>query len=177
MYIQIMNSVRISEWPRFYTASVFEWKPLLTEDKFKEIILNSLRFLVADNRIVLNAFVIMNTHIHLIWQAKGDYTPTDIQLSFMRYTAQQMKKELMVSNPVFLEEFKVHKGDREYQFWKREALSVELFTPAVFYQKLEYIHNNPVRAGICNFPEEYYYSSASFYATGIDKFGMLSHYM
>ena len=95
----------------------------------------------------------------------------------MRYTAQQMKKELIVSNPEFLEEFKVNKHDRAYQLWKREALSVELFTPAVFYQKLEYIHNNPVRAGICNFPEEYYFSSASFYATGVDKFGMLSHYL
>ena len=172
-----MNPERISEWPQFYTASVYEWKPLLKEDKFKDIILNSLRFLVTDNRIVLNAFVIMNTHIHLIWQAKGDHTPSEIQLSFMRYTAQQMKKELIVSDPEFLEEFKVNKHDRAYQLWKRESLSVELFTPAVFYQKLEYIHNNPVRAGIYNFPEEYQYSSASFYATGVDKFGMLSHYM
>ena len=82
----------------------------------------------------------------------------------------------MLSDPVFLEEFKVNKHDRAYQFWKREALSVELFTPVVFSQKLEYIHNNPVLAGLCNFPEEYYYSSAHFYNSGIDTIGMLSHY-
>ena len=66
----------------------------------------------------------MNTHIHLIWQAKGVHTPSEIQLSFMRFTAQQMKKELMISDPAFLEEFKVNKHDRAYQFWKREALGV-----------------------------------------------------
>ena len=51
-------------------------------------------------------------------------------------------------------------------------------------QKLEYIPAQqdiqaaivtPVKAGLCNLPEEYYYSSAKFYHTGIDKFGMLIH--
>ena len=75
-----------------------------------------------------------------------------------------------------LEQYKVNKVDRDFQFWKRESLSIELFTPAVFYQKLDYIHNNPVRAGLCNYAEEYYYSSAKFYKDGIDNFGMMTHY-
>jgi hypothetical protein len=65
----------------------------------------------------------------------------------------------------------------KYQFWKREALSIELISPAVFDQKLEYIHNNPVVAGLCNFPEEYLYSSAEFYHRGTDRFGIITHYM
>jgi hypothetical protein len=44
-------------------------------------------------------------------------------------------------------------------------------------QKLEYIHCNPVKAVLCINPEEdYYYSSAGFYAAGIDGFDMLAHY-
>jgi hypothetical protein len=46
----------------------------------------------------------------------------------------------------------------------------------VFDQKLEYIHYNPVKAGLCIYPEEYHYSSAKFYHTGIDDFKMLTHY-
>lgn len=164
------------EWPCFYTATIYQWKHLLSDDKFKNIIVDSLRFLVKENRIILNGFVIMSNHIHLLWQMKTGHPSNEVQLSFMRYTAQQIQRELKENNPQFLEEFKVNKGDRKYQFWKREALSIELFTPAVFYQKLEYIHNNPVRAGICSNAEDYYYSSAYFYQTGIDKFGMLSHY-
>ncbi|GAB2808283.1 hypothetical protein [Ferruginibacter profundus] len=64
-----------------------------------------------------------------------------------------------------------------YQFWKRESLSIELRTHAVYMQKLEYIHYNPVKAGLCIHPEEYYYSSAKFYFNGADDFGMLTHYL
>ncbi len=83
---------------------------------------------------------------------------------------------LTKESPVLLEEFKVNKYDRHYQFWKREALSIELFTPAVFNQKLVYIHNNPVRAGLCINPEDYFYSSGRFYHNGTNDFGMLSHF-
>ena len=47
-----------------------------------------------------------------------------------------------------LDDFKVNKGDREFQIWKREPLGTELFTPEVFYQKLDYNHNNSVKAGL-----------------------------
>ena len=71
----------------------------------------------------------------------------------------------------------MNKYDREYQIWKREPLSIELFTEAVFMQKLEYIHYNPVEAGLCVYPEKYYYSSARFYYDETDSFGMLTHYV
>jgi putative transposase len=51
-----------------------------------------------------------------------------------------------------------------------------LFSPGVFKQKLEYIHNNPVKARLCKYPEQYYYSSAKFYHSGVDDFGIITHY-
>jgi putative transposase len=77
---------------------------------------------------------------------------------------------------ISIKTFKVNKYDREYQFWKRKPLGTELISPAVFEQKLNYIYNNTVRAGLCVNPEDYYYSSAGFYYDGIDSFGMLTHY-
>ena len=163
-------------WPQFYTATIYQWKHLLTEDKHKDIIIESLKFLVHEKRIVLNAFVIMSNHIHLIWQPLFGFTTSDIQASFMKYTAQQLRRMLTKNNQETLTEFKVNKYDRTYQIWKREALSIELITPAVFNQKLEYIHYNPVRAGLCSNPEEYKYSSAKFYYDGKDSFEILTHY-
>jgi REP element-mobilizing transposase RayT len=55
-------------WPQFFTATILEWKTLLQQDKYKEEIVKSLRFLVQQKRIKLYAFVIMNNHLHLIWQ-------------------------------------------------------------------------------------------------------------
>ena len=37
------------------------------------------------------------------------------------------------------------------------------------------MHENPVRAGICRYPEQHKYSSALFYQTGIDNWGFLTH--
>jgi putative transposase len=58
----------ITEWPQYFTATNLKWKKLLQLDKYKDIIVDSLRFLVADKRITLYAFVIMINHIHLIWR-------------------------------------------------------------------------------------------------------------
>jgi putative transposase len=104
------------------------------------------------------------------------FTPSHTQASFMKYTAQQIKRSLIKDNPAMLANLKVNKYDREYQIWKREPLNIELITESMFIQKLEYIHYNPVTAGPCEVPEEYYYSSAKFYPGGTDNFRMLTHY-
>lgn len=163
-------------WPQFYTATILEWKPLLMQNKFKDIVVESLRFLVSEKRINLHAFVIMHNHIHLIWQAIPEFTPENIQHSLMSFTAHQFKKDLQENHPEVLSNFKVYAKDREYQFWERNSLGTDLFNEAVFMQKLDYIHWNPVRAGLCKLPEAYYYSSAKFYEYGIDDFGMLTHF-
>jgi len=163
-------------WPQYFTATIYERKHLLTDNDCKDIIIDSLRFLVTNKRIELNAFVIMANHIHVIWQPFFDFAPSSIQASFMKYTAQQLKRSLEKSNQEFLKSFLVNKEDRAFQMWKRRPLSIELSTDAVFKQKLDYIHYNPVKAGLCMKPEDYYYSSAGFYYTGVDDFGILTHY-
>jgi len=69
----------------------------------------------------------------------------------------------------------VNAKDRQYQFWKRNPLTVEIWSEKGLKQK-KYLHENPVKAGLCRFPEEYKYSSALFYKTGIDNWGFLIHY-
>jgi putative transposase len=162
-------------WPQFFTATILEWKQLLQHDVYKKELIKALQFLVTQKRIKLYAFVIMNNHMHLIWQPLPGQTLQTIQHSFLKHTAQQMKLHLLQTNPVLLQQFKVAAKDREYQFWERNSLSTELHSSKVFYQKLKYIHNNPVKAGLCVLPQDYYYSSAKFYTTGVDDFSMLTH--
>jgi len=69
---------------QFFTATIYEWNHLLNDDRHKNVIIDSLKFLVADNRIELNVFVIMTNHIHLIWQPLFGFTPSEIQSSFMK---------------------------------------------------------------------------------------------
>ena len=165
----------ITEYPQFFTATNLNWKKLLQPDKYKDIIIDSLSFLVKDRRIRLYAFVIMSNHIHLIWQMFPFIEAKAVQRDFLKYTAQFIKRDLLKCHPKVLKYFKVDAKDRVYQFWERNPLSIELRTAKVFQQKLDYIHWNSVRAGICRYPEEYKYSSAFFYETGIDNWGFLTH--
>ena len=77
-----------------------------------------------------------------------------------------------------LPQLKVFAKDRKQQLWERNSLSVDLFTEEVFLQKLNYIHNNPLQPKwqLAVTPEDYFYSSAAFYETGINDFDLLTHY-
>ncbi|MEJ7685029.1 MAG: hypothetical protein WKG06_45730 [Segetibacter sp.] len=89
-----------------------------------------------------------------------------------------MKFTLASTNAKELEKYEVKVSDRAYQFWERNALSIDLWSRPVFLQKLNYMHNNPVQPHwkLCQYQEEYRYSSAKFYEKGIDEFVFLSHY-
>ena len=69
----------------------------------------------------------MSNHIHLIWQPINGFTPSNVQASFMKHTSKQLLRLIRESNPIMLDDFKVNKGDREFQIWKREPLGTELF--------------------------------------------------
>ena len=97
---------------QFFTATIYKWQPVLQADRYKNIVIESLQFLVTKERIELNAFVIMDNHIHLIWQAMNEFTPSNIQASFMKYTAQQIKRSLIKDNSAMLANLKVNKYDR-----------------------------------------------------------------
>jgi len=170
-----------TEYPQFFTASIKGFCKLLQHDKYKDIIVDSLRFLVEDKRIKLYAFVIMSDHIHLIWQMQPLIHPQHVQRDFLKYTAQRIKHDLYKNHPELLSHFISDENDRihhpdSYRDCKRRALSIELRTDKVYRQKLDYIHANPVNAGFCKLPEEYKYSSALFYEAGVDNWGFLSHH-
>jgi putative transposase len=173
-----MAAINFDHHPQFFTATILEWKHLLKEDSYKDIIIKSLLFLKNEGSIIVYGFVIMPNHIHLLWQIQDGYKQDNIQMRFLKFTAQQMKFKLADTNDSRLNKFLVNAKDRQYQFWERNSLSIDLWTPAVFMQKLDYIHSNPLQDKwrLAEFPEDYKYSSAKFYESGHDEFGLVTHY-
>jgi len=165
----------ITEYPHFFTATNLEWKKLLARDKYKDIIIESMRFLVKNKRTIIYGFVIMNNHVHIIWQLQAGKKREDVQRDFLKYTAQQIKKDMLRNYPEDLKAFWVNAKDRKYQFWERNPLSIEIWSEKVLLQKLNYMHENPVRAGLCKKPKDYKYSSALFYKFGKDNWEFLTH--
>ncbi len=166
-------------FPQFYTATILNWQLLLADNAIKEIILRSFGFITEKDRCKIYAFVIMPNHIHVLWQIHEAWTREKFQLSFMKFTAQQFKFYLMDNKPEGLNAYLVNAIDREYQFWERNPLSIDIFSREVFEQKLNYIHKNPYRGkwNLANSNETYFYSSENFYLNGISDFAFLTHYM
>ena len=164
---------------QFFTATMLNWIPVLKGNSYKQVILDSLEFLVKNGRCEVYAFVIMPNHIHLIWKMSEGHKRENVQRDFLKFTAQQIRFKLNDKKSPMLSSFEVNKNDRRYQIWQRRPLSVDLYSREVIEQKLEYIHANPVQpkwALVDDFTD-YEYSSASFYELGKTSHSFLKHYM
>lgn len=162
----------------FYTATCLNWNNLLVDDARKNIITNSLRYLVNDKRIWLYGFVIMPNHIHILWSKQDEWISKNIQLSFMKYTAQQLKFHLIDTNSLSeLVQYKSSQHDREYQFWERRPWKARLPNRDVIAEKLHYIHMNPVKAGLCDKEEDYKYSSCAYYYSNSTEWDFITNYL
>lgn len=164
---------------QFFTATILNWISVLNKDSYKQIIVNSMSFLVDNQRCEIYAFVIMPNHIHMVWRINPQYKRADVQRDFLKYTSQQIRFHMQDKQSKLLPNFEVKLKDRKYQFWQRNPLSVDLYIREVIEQKMDYIHANPVK-GKWNLVKDfvdYKYSSASFYEEGKSEFHFLKHYM
>ena len=81
------------------------------------------------------------------------------------------------NHDLLLPAIRVNAADREYQVWERNPLPVQLYSEKVIWQKIDYIHNNPCteKWRLARYPEEYRFSSASFYILNQSEWKFLSH--
>jgi|SRR6478609_7041073 len=160
----------------FFTATCLNWQPLLHHDDRKQILMESLRFMVNDKRIWLYGFVIMPNHIHLMWMRQDAWLEKSTEQIFLKYTAQQIKFKIIDSDASELKNYRSTQSDRKYHFWERRSYKATMYNREVASQKLDYMHYNPVKAGLCEKPGGYKYSSARFYELNEDEWGFITHY-
>ncbi|GAB2768668.1 hypothetical protein GCM10027275_09120 [Rhabdobacter roseus] len=162
----------------FWTDTIKDWKPLLKPDKYKEIILSSWQELVKRKLIAIYGFVIMPNHLHVVWEMNAPNGKESPYASFNKFTSHLFLKDLKANHPAVLPHFKVDDPERAHRFWQRDPLAILMDSQKKVEQKIEYMHNNPLqeRWNLADRPENYYWSSAGFYETGTDAFGILTHY-
>ena len=163
----------------FWSNTIKDWKHLLKQDKYKQLIINSLNELVDKKLIAVYAFVVMPNHIHLVWELllkNGNELPN---ASFNKKVGHEIVKDLKENHLKVLEIFKVEEKEREYRIWKRDPLAILMNNKMKVEQKIQYIHENPLQEhwNLTDRPENYKWSSAKFYEKGINEFGFLTHYM
>jgi REP element-mobilizing transposase RayT len=161
----------------FLTGTFLGWHHLLKDDDFKQVIVDSFEWLVNKKKCIINAFVIMPNHFHLIWKISDGFERKNVQGALFSFTAHEFKRKIN-NNQTLLQNYFVNSIDREYQFWEREPMLKECWTRKFFQQKLNYTHFNPCQPhwNLSDLPENYKYSSAGFYETGVKNFSFLTHF-
>jgi putative transposase len=152
--------------PYFLTCTVVGWIPIFTRQETVEIVLDSWRFLQASERLTLYGYVILENHLH--WIASADDL-TEQVAAFKSFTARKII-DLLEAKCVQeilgqLERLKAkHKTDRTHQLWQEGSHPQMIQCDEMMWQKLEYIHNNPVVRGYVDDPIHWRRSSARNYA-------------
>jgi REP element-mobilizing transposase RayT len=159
----------------YLTITVVDWVDVFIRKRYKDIVLESLQYCQKEKGLLVYAYVLMSSHMHLIAEAKGDVPLSDILRDFKKYTAKTLLHEIEHGGSESRKEWMLHRfayrgrqapGKRQYQFWQTDNHPVLLYTLPVIVQKIDYIHKNPVQEGWVELPEQYLYSSASNYASG-----------
>ncbi len=174
------NSYRVftnKSYPYFVTWTIVDWLPILGEPEYRQIILDSLNYLRVNKKTELNAFVIMSTHAHAILWPEDGINLSDITRDFKRFTSRQVSKLAEQQNAQrFLSAFKdARKENRAqdvstYQVWQEGSHPEAIFSEKFAQQKIDYIHMNPLRAGLVKTADEWPYSSARAYILGKETY-------
>ncbi|MDD5051152.1 MAG: transposase [Sulfuricurvum sp.] len=151
--------------PHFITCTVLHWIPIFTRTETTDIIYESLRYLQKSDNLKIYAYVILENHLHLI--ISSDNLPKTVQ-SFKKYTARRILDLLRSKNvTTILEQLKfykkAHKDDREYQFWQEGIAPKLIQSEEMMIERINYIHNNPLKRGYVDDPIHWRYSSAKNY--------------
>ena len=167
------SAKRISGELYFATMTVVDWIDIFIRPKYKHIILDSFSYCQREKGLKIHAWVLMSNHLHAIIRSEGALPVSDIVRDFKKFTSKEVLKEL-AKDPLesrrdwMLSHFRFagncDKKATNYRFWQDGYHPELIYSYDFFLQKLEYIHNNPVKQEIVCKPEEYLYSSAIDYA-------------
>ncbi|AWO01648.1 hypothetical protein DLD77_08040 [Chitinophaga alhagiae] len=148
----------------FFSAYCVKGRHLLEEDIHKQIVVDSLAFMVENKRIWLYGFVILPGEFHLLWQRQPAWELKNLRQMLLKFTAHQIKHRLKAINRRELETYRSPLRDRQFQFWERHADALPVSIAQAAAEKLQQMHEAPVAGGLCRQPEAYRFSSAAFYA-------------
>ncbi|SRX56123.1 REP-associated tyrosine transposase [Aequorivita sp. CIP111184] len=165
----------------FVSFAVIEWLDVFTRNEYKDILVKSLSFCQREKGMEIVSWCIMTNHVHLVFRSVKGQLPSLLLGDFKRFTSKAIVKAIQENPRESRKEFLMERFEKaaqkssnvnDYQFWRHDNKPIELWSNKVIQEKISYIHNNPVAAGLVFRAEDYVYSSAVDYA---DEKGLLDN--
>jgi REP element-mobilizing transposase RayT len=160
----------------FTTSTVVDWLDVFTRPIYKHILLESLEYCQVNKGLDIYAWVLMTNHLHMIVDTSGPDSIGDVLRDFKKFTSKSIVKAIQENEQESRQEWLMNRfrfraaNDKKvanYKFWQEDNHVETIYSYDFFKQKLDYIHQNPVRQEIVEKAEDYLYSSARNYA-GMD---------
>ncbi len=159
----------------FVSFAVINRIDLFIRNEYKDIMIDSWKYCQAKKGLEIYGYCIMSSHIHMIIGTHGDklenimrdmkkHTSVALKTAIEQHPAES-RREWMLWMMKRAGRKNSHNAD--FQLWQQNNHPIELFNLKILHQKLDYMHNNPVEAGIVAHPEDYLYSSARDYYSGL----------
>lgn len=156
----------------FVTFTVIDWLPVFINPEPTQILVDSLKYCIDEKGLRINAYVIMPNHLHMIvFDEKFDNERLGQTLvDFRKFTGRKLASFIDNKLPESFAAMIRSKAltDRERQVWQPGWHAEGLLSEKFWNQKMNYIHENPVRKGLVRLPEQWRYSSAGYWINGVE---------
>lgn len=166
------EAYRIKDQQALYycTITTIDWIDIFTKKIYKDILIDSMNYCIQSKGLEVYAFVIMSNHVHFIISTNKEPISAIIR-DLKKFTAKQIIEKIQTepeSRKEWLLAKMTYAGNRNsnnttYQLWQQDYHAIEIHSDHFLRQKTNYIHQNPVRAGIVEHEEDYLYSSARYF--------------
>ncbi len=169
---------KINDQREFYfvTFTVINWVDIFTRDCYREVFTSSIKYCQKNKGLLVGAWVIMTNHVHMINGTDGTHKLEDIIRDLKSYTSRHIRLQLEQSTTESRKNWIMflfnraginNNNNKDFQFWIQDNHPIQLSTGEMLMQRLNYLHENPVRAGFVTEPWHWKYSSAYDYTKGI----------
>lgn len=150
------------------TSSTVEWLPVFVSGETCRVITSSLDYCRRHKGLKVFAYVVMPTHFHAILASDSPKDLSNIMRDLKRHTSRELIQVLEKSNcrvalSAFQSAGRDAKGNEDYKLWQDGYHPKGIFLEDVLRQKIEYVHQNPVRKGLVERVEDWLFSSARNY--------------
>jgi len=158
--------------PYFVSFAVVNWIDVFVRFEYSKIILESLAYCMKHKGMLVYSWCIMPSHVHLIF-GTNDLPMQDVLRDLKRHTSKALKEKISCNSQESRREWMLNffqnagserSNNSDWQFWQQNNHPIELDSHEIIEQKLNYIHENPVKAGFVENPEDWLLSSAKDYA-------------
>ena len=154
----------------YITTVVYDRLPLFTRPSFVIPLYDSLNFYRHKLDFKLLGYVIMPDHLHLVLWPFGSTTVSEIMRDYKKFTSIRIIRQAEVEGRkewlAAFEQAGQETGRSGKKVWQDSFWDTNIYSERFLRQKLNYIHRNPVRAGLVERPEDYAYSSYRNYVSG-----------